>query len=124
MASATGPKGKVEGEEDTRHPSISTCQTLENPHTSSVSPPCRGYNKITISDFNFKTSAETKHFSHRKRKRPSLTSPKRFLFCFFLCIASRAQWNSTNVLVLLSFYQVDKLEKHQKTMEIPERLRN
>lgn len=70
----------------------------------SISLPCSGYNKITISDFNFKTSAETKHFSHRKRKRSSLTAPKRFFFFFFYSVAPPELIGThTHVLVLLQF---------------------
>lgn len=86
---------------DTRlSPPARPWKTLTHP---SVSLPCSGYNKITISDFNFKTSAETKHFSYRKRKRPSLTAPKRFFFFFFTLYRLQSSLELTHVLVLLQF---------------------
>lgn len=74
-------------------------KTLTHP---SISLPCSGYNKITISDFTFKTSAETKHFSYRKQKRPSVTAPKRFFF-FYSVSPKELIGTHTHVLVLLQF---------------------
>lgn len=75
-------------------------KTLTHP---SICLPCSGYNKITISDFDFKTSAKTKHFSYRKQKGPSLTAPKSFFFFFNSVSPPELIGTHTHVLVLLQF---------------------